>query len=70
MVRDRVSSTSIKSVGYNLLSSSLEIEFHSGSVYSYRNVPERVYNQLMAASSKGTYFNRHIKDVYNYRKVK
>jgi len=70
MDRIRVSSSNIKSVGYDQFSSYLEIEFHNGSVYLYRNVPERVHERLMASSSKGTYFNGHIKGVYGYRKVR
>ncbi len=70
MERVRVSSSNIKSVGYDPFSAILEIEFHNGGVYLYRSVPERVYERLMAASSKGTYFNDHIKGVYNYRRIR
>lgn len=70
MERVRVSSSNLKSVGYDPFSAFLEIEFHNGGVYLYSGVPERVYDQFMAASSKGTYFNDYIKGVYNYRKVR
>ena len=56
MERVRVSSSSIKTVGYDLTTACLEIEFHNGRVYLYRSVPEVVYDRLMAASSKGTFF--------------
>ena len=70
MERVRVSSSVIKSVGYDQFNAYLEIEFLSGSIYMYRSVPGRVYAGLMAASSKGTYFNDHIKGVFSYRKVR
>jgi hypothetical protein len=55
-------------VGYDGLTSVLVIEFNSGSVYRYLGVPEHVYQGLMKASSKGTYFNNEIKDAYRYSK--
>ena len=67
MNRTPVSSSNLSSVGYDPASKILEIEFHSGRVYQYFNVPESVYHGLMNASSKGGYFNQHIKDVYSFR---
>jgi hypothetical protein len=32
------------------------MEFHSGEVYQYSGVPEHVYQGLMRAASKGSYF--------------
>lgn len=70
MERTRVSSSNLKSVGYDENSLTLEIEFHSGSVYQYYSVPLSVYNSLMNASSKGSYFDSHIKKGdYRYRKI-
>ena len=59
-----VSSSDLRSVGYNPESQTLEIEFRSGGVYRYSGVPESVYRSLMAASSHGKYFHEHIKDNY------
>lgn len=44
----------------------LEIEFHGGRVYQYYNVPKRIYQELMAASSHGKYHHRKIKGSYRY----
>jgi hypothetical protein len=57
-------STNIRSVGYDAESSRLEVEFNSGSVYQYLNVPEGEYESLMNAGSKGRYMNRNIKGHY------
>lgn len=54
MERQLVSSTNLHSVGYDQDSSTLEIEFHSGGIYQYINVPVHVYTGLMTSSSKGT----------------
>jgi hypothetical protein len=69
MNRTPVSSSNLRSIGYDSTSKVLEIEFHSGGIYQYSNVPESVYRGLMAASSHGQYFHQHIKDVYSYRRV-
>ncbi len=69
---DRVSvvSTNIRSVGYDPESSTLEVEFNSGSIYQYLDVPESEYEGLMNAASKGRYLNRNIKGRYEDIKVR
>ena len=64
MERVQVGSTNIRSVGYDPGSSTLEVEFNSGSIYQYLNVPKDEYEGLMSASSKGRYFNTNIKGEY------
>ncbi len=64
--RRPVDSSLIRSVGYDLASSVLEVEFVAGPVYEYYDLPLSVYSELMAAGSKGTYFNEFIKDMYAY----
>jgi len=70
MQRISVVSSDIKSVGYDIPSSLLEIEFHSGGVYQYSNVPEHIYSALMSASSKGKYFHQNIRDKYKTTKIR
>jgi len=70
MIRKSVSSSNIRSIGYDSKSQTLEIEFHSGGIYQYFNVPESIYNALMSASSHGSYFARHIKDRYRWAKIR
>ncbi len=70
MLRQRVSSSNIASIGYDSSTLTLEVEFNSGSIYQYSNVPVRVYNALMTASSHGTYLNNFIKDVFRYRQIR
>jgi hypothetical protein len=69
MVRQPVSSSNLRSVGYEPARRLLEIEFHHGGVYQYTGVPEPVYRGLMGAGSKGSYHADHIKDRYNYRRI-
>lgn len=70
MERQRVSSSNVRSIGYDAPSSTLEVEFSSGSVYEYYSVPENVYSAFMRASSKGSYLNDHIKSRYRFRQIR
>jgi hypothetical protein len=70
MERTPVRSSNIRSVGYDLASRMLEVEFHSGGLYDYSGVPETIYQGLMRAASKGSYFQDHIKGRYPDRKVR
>jgi hypothetical protein len=68
--RRPVESSLIRSVGYDLASSVLEIEFlERHRLYQYFDVPLSVYSMLMAAESKGAYFNEHIRDMYPYQEA-
>ena len=69
MHRQIVSSSNLKSVGYDAASHILEIEFVGCTVYQYRAVPEAIYRGLMSASSKGSYHHSNIKGRYPYTHV-
>jgi uncharacterized protein len=70
MYRTTVNSSNIKSIGYNSQSATLEVEFTSGDVYQYFNVPEYLYQQFLHASSHGQFLNENIRYNYRYQKVK
>ena len=69
MRREPVTSSNLHSVGYDPTAKILEIEFNSGSIYQYFEVPEAVYRGLMAAPSHGEYFHAHIKDRFRFTQV-
>jgi hypothetical protein len=69
MHRHHVSSTSLVSVGYDAPSKTLELEFSSGAVYRYRQVPRLVYDELMRAPSKGRFVNAFVRDAFPYARV-
>ncbi|MBV4358957.1 KTSC domain-containing protein [Pinibacter aurantiacus] len=66
--RSPVKSSAISSIGYNAEKKVLEIEYFSGDVYDYFDVPEHIFNELMQAESKGTFANKMIKDHYEFEK--
>lgn len=46
----------------------LLIGFQSGKRYVYEDVPPDVAAGMTGASSRGEYFNEHIRDRYNFRR--
>jgi hypothetical protein len=69
MQRTPVSSSSVVSVGYDAANLVLEVEFESGSVYQYFDVPQNAYDDLLGASSMGKFLNTTIKQHYRYARV-
>lgn len=70
MNRTAVSSSNLRSVGYDASTKTLEVEFKDGSVYQYRDVAQSIYEGLMAAQSHGSYFDANIKKAgYRYSKI-
>lgn len=69
MRRDPVKSSNLKSVGYDIASQTLEIEFHEGRVYQYAGVKEAVYRALLRAPSLGSYFHKNIRSQYKFRRI-
>ena len=62
MNREPVESSDLSSVGYDLSTKTLEIEFNSGGVYQYFDVPEDIYEDLMKAPSHGKFLARRVKN--------
>ena len=70
MDRIPVQSSNLASVGYDPASQTLEIEFLRSGTYQYFGVPPDVFEGLLNAGSKGSYFHTYIKNAgYAYSKV-
>ncbi len=69
MDREAVASTVLKSVGYDPDTRTLEIEFPSGRVYRYLEVPAEVHAWLMRSPGKGSLFRRMIDGKYTFERV-
>jgi hypothetical protein len=70
MVRQKVKSSNIESVGYDASASVLEIEFKTGSIYQYHAVPTLIRDQFLAAKSLGAFFNDKIRKVFRATSIK
>ncbi|MBW7995371.1 MAG: KTSC domain-containing protein [Candidatus Glassbacteria bacterium] len=68
--RVSLQSSSVKEAEYDQVAKTLLIVFVSGATYTYQNVPQSVYNGLLAADSAGKYLLQNvIKANYSYTKV-
>jgi hypothetical protein len=69
MERSPLASSSVASVGYDDATQVLEIEFRSGRIYQFTQVPRGVFDWLLRTPNKGSYVARMINGRYNYADV-
>ncbi len=67
--RVRVASSMMALVGYDPLTRVLEIQFATGAVYRYLDVPLDLYQDLLDAPSHGRLFHDRIRGVFECRRV-
>ena len=63
-----VDSSLLASVAYSTDDQTLDLRFRSGTAYRYFDVPAAVVDGLLAAESKGYYFNRCVRDCFRFQK--
>ena len=67
MKRQNVKSSNLKSIGYDKTKRILEIEFIADNrVYQYFNVDKMIFDLLIEAKSKGSFFDTAIRYKYRY----
>jgi lysyl-tRNA synthetase class 2 len=59
-------STVIRSFAYDASSRRLHIVFQSGRRYTYEEVPPETFAALKSSSSKGEFFNAHIRNNFSF----
>jgi hypothetical protein len=69
MLRKNVNSSMARSIGYDEKNQTLEIEFTSGEVWQYYEVPESVYVALTINKSVGKFFHAHIRGKFKDKRV-
>jgi KTSC domain len=62
MDRIPLDSSTLASAAFDTATGLLELEFCSGALYRYCSVPASLYHDLLAADSKGRFFNRFIRN--------
>jgi KTSC domain len=62
-------STVIRNYSYDPDKRELKITFVTGRRYVYDDVPQDVVDALKTAFSRGTFFNQHIRDRFDYREI-
>lgn len=71
MQRQKVDSSNIESIGYDVENEVLEIEFKSskGEAYQYEKVDCITYKELMEAQSLGSFFAHRIRGKFEHKKI-
>jgi len=64
IVRQPVHSHALAAVGYSKRLHALEVEFVSGAVYRYSNVPPQIYHDLLSAASKAQFYDTNVRGHY------
>lgn len=65
----RLDSTALAWVRYLEQNCALRVGLSSGREYEYTGVPLDVYQELLAAESKGRYYNANIRNDFPCRKI-
>lgn len=71
MIRKEVKSGNIKSIGYDRVKKTMEIEFNKGSVYKYFNVDLLIFDSINSYNSINNWFIEKVKnnDSISYEKL-
>jgi hypothetical protein len=64
-----VESATLAALAYDDANEILQLEFRSRAIYRYFGVPAPVHEALLAAPSKGEYFNRAIRGRFPYSRT-
>jgi lysyl-tRNA synthetase class 2 len=62
-------SSVLAAVTYDSATQILEVEFRTGRIYWYFDLPQAVFDALIASDSTGAYFNHEIRDHYSFREL-
>lgn len=54
--------------GYDAATETLALQFRGGAIYHYRGVPAVLYDEFVAADSKGAFLNQRVKGVFDFTK--
>jgi hypothetical protein len=62
-----VESSNVKQIGYD--NNTLYVLFKNGGLYSYIDVPENIFEDLLDAESVGKTLNKDVKKIYECERV-
>ncbi len=64
-----IKSSTIDAYDYDPASQVMTVQFKSGGTYTYHGVPPEAHADFLAADSKGSFLQRHIRGRYDHKKV-
>ncbi|HWM81492.1 MAG TPA: KTSC domain-containing protein [Pseudolabrys sp.] len=62
-------STAIANIAYDGTDHRLIVTFVTGRIYEYFDVPAGIAASFRRAASRGGFFNRHIRDHYDFHEI-
>jgi len=69
MQRLAFESEAVASAGYDSEARSMEVEFRTGRIYRYSEVPPGVFEWLLRTKSKGSFVTNMVKDRFEFVEV-
>jgi hypothetical protein len=60
-VTHELKSSNIRAIGYDKKEKELEVHFHSGGEYKYKDVPKSLFDRLRKVKSPGKLFHKYVK---------
>ena len=62
-------SSTIAEIGYDDVNEEVWVRFSRGHLYVYSGVPPLVWDEFLAAPSKGSFLNQMLRPSYPYRRA-
>lgn len=66
---NEIQSSNLKRTEYDTETKIMLVEFNNGLVYSYEEVPHKVYTQFRMSESQGKFFAAEISKKYKFNKL-
>ena len=68
VLMEEVNSSNLRKVGHD--GQDLFLEYSSGALYKYSDVPRSLYEELLTSESKGKFVNACVKGKYVFKRLK
>lgn len=65
-----VKSSNVNALGWDADGKVLTMQFSNGTIYTYFDVPEETYREILSAPSVGSTFASLVKGKYPHRRIK
>jgi len=66
---NEIKSSNLKKATYDTATKKLVVEFNTGALYEYDDVPHQVYTQFRMSESQGKFFSSKIAKTFKYKKL-
>lgn len=64
-----IEAANIRLMGYDRESQQLRVQFTNGGLFQYKNISEKLFNDMVKSPIIGSYFSRNIRNIYKCVKL-